>query len=355
METKHVDIEKAIYLKTLNKHNIYKEYLFTLFDDVDNSVEDCKKFTFKEIVNIVKNLNYQTKKNNRSQILPILISSDSEKEKFYNSIKEEFQNQILLYIPLCPIDVRIYYHIYSCLIENLGFEIFETINLNSIKFRQNLDKNDAVRALLEYQQGSVNSDLLRRWLLGDKLNKEEKKRLGLRTSISEDKNSLEIIKCICDSFEEPVLLFFDDIELINQKYGEEYGERWGRVAELVFLNTFFSFLAEVKNIVIILPCIKTSWNVLLNFSNNNLRSVLESSKIEFFAFEGLKRKIMKVMDFYWLQSNIRPPKNPFFPLNEDSIEKFFKKSERDLKRFFTLCIKTIDDILLGKKAPAQIG
>ncbi|KKN44800.1 hypothetical protein LCGC14_0689370 [marine sediment metagenome] len=355
METKHVDIEKAIYLKTLNKNNVYKEYLFSLFDEVDNTVEDCKKFTFKEIVNIIKNLNYQTKKSNRSQILPILVSSDSEKEKLYNSIKEEFQNQIVLYIPLCPIEVRIYYHICSCLIEDLGLEIFETMNLNSIKFRQNLDKNDAVRALLKYQQYSIKKDLLRRWLLGDELNEEEKKRLGLMTSISEDKNSLEIIKCICDSFEEPVLLFFDDIELINQKYGEEHGERLGRVAELVFLNTFISFLAEIKNTVIILPCIKTSWKVLLNFSNNDLRSILESSKIEFFDLEGLKRKIMKVMDFYWLQNKIRPPTNPFFPLNDDSIEKFFKKSRGDLKKFFTLCIKTIEDILLEKKAPAQIG
>jgi len=350
METKYVDIEKSIYLKTLNKHNVYKEYLFSLFDDVDNSVGDCKKFSFKEIVNIIKKINYQTKKNKRSQILPILISSDSEKEDLYNSIKEEFQSQIRLYIPLCPIDVRIFYHICSCLIEDLGIEIFETINLNSIKFRQ----NDAVRALLEYQKDSINRDLLRRWFLGDKLNKEDKKRLGLRTSISEDKNSLEIIKCICDSFEEPVLLFFDDIELINQKYGEEYGERWGRTAELVFLNTFISFLTEIKNTVIILPCIKTSWNVLLNFSKDNLRSLLESRKIEFFDLEGLKRKIMKVMDFYWLQSNIRPPPNPFFPLNDDSIEKFFEKSQGELKKFFTLCIKAIEEIIRGKTIPAEI-
>ena len=113
-------------------------------------------------------------------------------------------------------------------------------------------------------------------------------------------------------------------------------------------------MSEIKNTVIILPCIKTSWNVLLKFSNDNLRSVLESRKIEFFNLEGLKRKIMKVMDFYWLQSNIRPPPNPFFPLNDDSIEKFFEKSQGDLKKFFTLYIKAIEEILRGKTIPAEI-
>ncbi|KKL71456.1 hypothetical protein LCGC14_1969610 [marine sediment metagenome] len=354
METKHVDIEKSIYLKALNKNDVYKKYLLSLFDDVDNSVQDCKKFTFKEIVNIIKNLNYQVRKNSRSQLLPILVSSDSEKEKCYNLLKEEFRNQMVLYIPLCPIDVRIYHHICSCLIEDLGLEIFETMNLKSIKIKQKLKKSDAVKILLEYQQHSSKKDLIRHWLLGDELKNEEKNRLGIKTSIGDDKNSLDIIECICDSFEEPVMLFFDDIEAINQKYGTEFGEKWGRVAEHKFLKTFFTFLSIINKAVIILPCIKKSWNELLNFSNNDLRSILESRKIEFFDFERLKKKIMKVMDFYWLQSKIRPPINPLFPLSDDSIEKFFKKSQGDLKKFFTLCIKTIENILMGKKIPGHI-
>ena len=354
METKYLDMDNLIYLEALNKNNVYKEYLLSLYNDLDDSVDDCIPFSFKEIINIIKNLNYQAKKFKRSQLLPILISSDLEKENLYNSVKEAFQNQGVFYIPLCPINVGIYYHIYSSLIEDLGLDILKHINLNSLKFGQGLEKNDVIRALLKFQQDCDDRDVLERWFLGDMLNEEELASLGINNPISEDKNSFELISYICNSFEEPIMLFFEDIELIHQKYGEEYEERWGRGAQYKFLNVFNSFLEKIRNVVNILPCLKTSWNVLLKFSNHDLRSVLELSKIEFFDFERLKRKIMKVMDFYWLQSKIRPPENPFFPLNVDLIERFFKRSNGDLKRFFTHCIKTMEDILQGKQVPAQI-
>ncbi len=347
-------MENLIYLEALNKNNVYKEYLLSLYDDVDDSVDDCIPFSFKEIINIIKNLNYQAKKYKRSQLLPILISSDLEKENLYNSIKEVFQNQGVFYIPLCPIDVRIYYHIYSCLIEDFGLDILKNINLNSLKFGQGLEKTDVIRALLKFKQDFDDMDVLDRWFLGDMLNKEELTSLGISKPISDDKNSLELISYICNSFEEPIMLFFEDIELIYQKYGEEYEERWGRGAQYKFLNVFNLFLEKIRNVVNILPCLKTSWNVLLKFSNHNLRSVLDLNKIEFFDLEGLKRKIIKVMDFYWLQSKIRPPINPFFPLSVDLIERFFKRSNGDLKRFFTLCIKTMEDVQQRKQAPAQI-
>jgi len=216
-----------------------------------------------------------------------------------------------------------------------------------------LGRSDTIRALREYQQDSDKKDLLRRWFL-DSLTNEEELTLGIRTNIRNNENSLEMIKCICNTFEDPILLFFEDIELINQKYGEQYGEKWGTKAETEFLNTFYSFFTEIRNVLIILPCNKVSWNELLGFSDANLRLVLELNKIEFFDLGGLKRKIMKVLDFYWLQNRIRPPENAFFPLNEDSLELFLEKSHGNLKKFFILWIKSIEEILLGKKAPAEI-
>jgi len=163
-----------------------------------------------------------------------------------------------------------------------------------------------------------------------------------------------MIKCICDSFEDTVILFFENIELIYQKYGNQYGEKLGIKTETVFLNVFYSFFTEIRNVLIILPCNKPSWYGLLKLSNVNLRSVLESNEIEFFNLKELKRKIMKVMDFYWLQNRIKPPINPFFPLNEDLLETLLNKSYGNLKKFFFLWIKSIEEILLGNKAPAEI-
>jgi len=329
----------------LKNHNIFKEYLYSLFDDVDNSVGEYKKVSFKKIVNLINNLNYQIKRDKSTHILPILTSSNSDKVYLYDSIKAEVQNEICLYIPLCPIDERILYHIYSCFIEDLGLEILDCLD----PYSSNLRKNEAIRALREYQQDSTKQELLKLWFL-DSLSNGEGIRLGMNTNINEDENSLEMIKCICNSFEDAVLLYFDDIELINQKYGKISGIR----AETVFLSVIYSFFIEIRNVLIILPCIKTSWNELLKFSNVDLLSVLESNELEFFDLEGLKRKIMKVMDFYWFQNRIRPPTNAFFPLNEELLERFFEKSHGDLKKFFVLCIKTIDEILLGRRSPAEI-
>lgn len=348
MKAPYSDIEKDIYLKALNKNNIYKEYLYSLSDEGDNSVEQYEKVPIKKIVNLIKNLNSQIKKDNKSHILPILTSLDSDKVYLYDSIKAEFQSQIIIYIPLCPIEESIFYHIYNCFIEDLGLEILEMVNPNSSSLR----RSKVIRALHEYQQDSSKKELLRRWFL-DNLTKEEELTLGIDT-IRDDENSLEMIKCICNSFKDPLLLFFEDVELINQKYGKEHGERWGNKAESAFLNTFYSFFTEIRNVLIILPCNKGLWNELLEFSNVNLRSVLKLSKIEFFDLEGLKRKITKVMDFYWRQNKIQPPKNAFFPLNEDLLETLLEKSHGNLKKFFILWIKFIEEILLGKKAPAEI-
>jgi len=331
----YVDLEKSIYLEALKKHNVF--------------AEEYKRVSFKKILNHIKKLKYQIKKDKKAQILLILTSSDLDKEYLYDSIKAEFQRQVILYIPMCPIYERILYHIYSCFIEDFGLKILENLNPNS----SNLRKNDAISALREYQQDSVKKDLLRGWFL-DNLTKEEEITLGISTNVRNDKNSLEIIKCICDSSEEAVLLFFEDIELINQKYGTRYGKEWGTKAEIVFLNVLYSFFIKARNVLIILPCNKTSWNELLKFSNVDLLSVLESNEIEFFDFEGLKRKIIKIMDFYWLQNRIRPPTNALFPLNEGLLERFFEKSHGNLKKFFVLCIKTIEEILDGERPPAEI-
>jgi len=349
MKAPYIDLEKDIYLKNLDKKKIYKEYLYSLSDEGDNSADKYERVSIKKIVNLIKSLNYQIKKDKRPHILPILTSSDSDKVYLYDSIKAEFQSEVILYIPLCPIDENILYHIYSCFIEDFGLEILEMVSPNSSSLR----RSKAIRALREYQKDSGKKELLRRWFL-DNLTSEEELTLGIRTKVRNDENSLEMIKCISDSFEDPVLLFFEDIELIRQKYVEEYGERLGIKAETAFLNTFYSFFTEIRNVLIIIPCNKGLWNELLEFSNVNLRSVLELSKIEFFDLEGLKRKITKVMDFYWHQNRIRPPENAFFPLNEDLLESFLEKSHGNLKKFFVLWIKSIEEILVGKKIPAEI-
>jgi len=337
MEANYIDLEKGIYLEALNKDDIYKEYLYSLY----NYAEVNRKVIRQKVVEGL----YQIKS---SRIVPILTSSDSDMIILYESIKAGIQNQVCVLIPLCPIEEKVLHHIYNCFIEEFGLEILDILKPNLKKIR----KNDAIKALIEYQNNSVNRGLLGKWFL-DCLTKEEEMKLGMRTSIRDDENSLEIIKAMCASFKAPVLLFFEDIELISQKYGGEYEEKWGVKAATVFLNTLHSLFTKISNIVIILPCIKTSWNELLKFANTSLLSILDP-QIEFFSFEKLKRKIIIVMEIYWLRNKIRPPINPFFPLNEVILESLFEKSNGNIKKFFVLYVKSIQEIIEGESPPAEI-
>ncbi len=344
MESNLIDVEKNIYLETLGRRGIYKTYLSSLIDIISKTEIGDNKVSSWGILNIIKRLNNDSKKEQSSHITPILTASDAKKNYIYNILKDKFPTQIVLYIPICPIYVRIFYHVYNCLIEELGFEIIDIINLDP----QAIGQYDIYKAIYKYQQKSDNYDLVKRWFYEDKLNYNEKRELGLSTNISDDTNSLEIIKLITESFKNKLLFFFDDIELINEKYGKQYGNKWGEKAQVVFLNTLTSLYKEVKNIIILLPCTKESWQALLSYSNNYLRNLLESEKIDFYDLEELKRKISKVMNFYWIQNNMRPPANLFFPLNDDLLEAFFEQAQGNLETFFNLSINRIEDILSGR-------
>ena len=351
MEAKFVDIGVDFYLETLKRNPVYKEFLFSLNDDEDYSVVDIKRVSIINISKIIKIFNLQIKERKKAQLIPILTISESEKSYLYDSIKDKFQDQIILNIPMCPIHVRVFYHVFSSLIEDLGIEILETVNLDTSKCK----KIDAVNLLMDSGKDMTKNSLIKKWFLGDELTIEEKIQIGVTSNIFDDENSLEMIKCISDSFEEPLLLFFDDIESYYHVNGKEYGEKWGRVSEMEFLKKFYQIFLEINNVAIFLPCLKSFWNDLLFFSNRSLLLELELNILYFYNLEGLKKKIVKVLDFYWLQNDIRPPSNPFFPLNDELLEILFEKSFGDIRKFFFLYIKCIDEILDGKKIPADLN
>lgn len=349
MESDYVDLEKKIYLETLNKQNIYKEFLYILFEELDSSSEKYRKVVFQGIADLIRHMSFSIENDRRARIIPILTSSDSDKVLLYDLIKEEFHNQELIYIPMCPREVRVLYHIYSSMIEDMGIKILDAIELNS----QKQIRCDAIKVLHEYRRGSDKVGLAKRWFLDD-LTKEEESKLGVGSSITTDENSLEMIKSICNSSKDPILLFFEDVELINHEYGALDGKNIGIKAEKVFLEILYEFFLEMKDILIILPCINSFWKELLSFTNQSFLSILESNELEFFDLNWLTRKIIKLMDSFWLKNSIKPPGNPYFPLDENLIEQFFDKSHGNLKRFYSLFIKAIEDILEGRRVPAEI-
>jgi hypothetical protein len=324
------DIEKTIYLNILKKSNDYRKQLeFEIFNVYQNKTSILK--IKKSLTNFIQNTQYDK----ISRILPILVTSKSVKVDLFDLIKDEIQQGRLVYVPNPPASVSIFNHLYNCFIEEFGLNFLEEI---SKKIQTHPKRNQCEKAFI-HLHNEKKKDLVIRWFLGEELSIQDKETLGFKNEIDTDENSFEMIKIIGNYSDKVILLYIDDIELPYEKYGES--------AEIKFLESLKRVHHDVKQLVIILICLKESWPKILKLADESFRSIL-GPEIEFYDLVQLKGLITKTMDNYWLKNGIKPPINQYFPLNEKLINTFFKKTEGDIKNFLKLCIETIDKIIASE-------
>lgn len=311
------DTERTFYINILKKSPDYKGLL---------TYERCKAYLIKtSLIKISKTLSnfiQNTKYDKYSRILPIIVSSEVDKIQLFDIIQTKSQEGRLVYVPIPPEAVTIFYHIYSCLIEELGLDVLEEISkkIQTHKVR----RTRFVNAFTNYFQD---------------IKKKEQNILRFEKEIKVAENSLELIQLIGNFSNDVLLLFFDDIELPYEKYGEYAGRKW--------LESIKRLHYDVKQLIIILICSKDSWLKILNLSDESFSSIL-GPEIKFDDFAQLKVFITKTMEEYWLKSDINPPINPYFPLNEKLVNLFFEKTERDIRRFLKLYIEAIAKIISGE-------
>ena len=305
------DIEKTIYLNILKKSNDYRKLLeFEIFKVYRNKTSIFK--INKILTNFIQNTQYDK----ISRILPILVTSETDKVHLFDLIKAKIQNGRLIYVPNPPEPVRIFNHLYNCLIEELGLNILEEI---SKKIHTYPKKNQCVKAFIHFQN-EKKKDAVIRWFLGEELSIQDKELLSFKDKIDNNKNSFEMIKIIGNYADEVILLYIDDIDLFYEKY-----EKDGELAEIKFLESLKRVHHDVKQLVLILICLKESWPKILKLADESFRSIL-GPEIEFYDLVQLKRLITKTMDKYWLKNGIKPPINQYFPINEKFVEKLGDKS-----------------------------
>ena len=326
------DIGESRYIKILKESPDYKDLL-----NLENFREYLSKSSFLKIRNVLSNLIQNSKYDKISRILPILISSEEAKVQLFDLIEDKIQDGYLVNVPVPPESIRLFYHVYTCLIEEFGIEIIEEI---SKKIQtQNIKKSQFAKIPINDLHDKNKNEAVIRWFLGEELSNNEQNLLCVENSIQADDKSLEMIKLIGETSDKVILLYFDDIELPYEKHGEIYQRK--------LLEAIKRLHHDVKQLIIILICPKKKWSIISNLADRSLASIF-GPELEFYDFSIVKALIVKMMDEYWSKRGITPPQNKYFPFNERLINYFFEESKRDIRKFLKVYVKMIDKLLSGE-------
>lgn len=324
------DTEKERYLTILKKSDDYSGLL---------QYENCKAYLTKtsmiKINKTLSNLVQNTKYDKVSRILPIIVSSEIEKVQLFDLITTKSQESRLIYIPSPTENVGLYYHVYNCIIEELGLPLLEEISKRIQA--QEIRRTRCVRALIDYYHDEKKRDAVIRWFLGEELSSNDKTILGFEETIGIDENALEMIKIIGNFSNEVIILYFDDIESPYEKYGDR--------AEISILELIKRLHHDVKQLIIIMACAKTAWSTILSLADDGFISILGPEQ-EFYDLSQLKMYIAKIMEDFWLENRVKPPSNKYFPLNDKLLNIIFEQSKGDIRRLLKLYIETINKFVI---------
>jgi len=348
--------EKNLYLGVLKKSSYYKSLL-----QFNNFQKQKSKVSIFHINEILLNLINLTKLDKTSRILPILASSEIEKTQFYDLLKDKEEDCKIIYIPNPPPYVRIYFHVYTCIIEEFRLNILKEISeklLNKyinknetvlesrlIEILQRGSKDflgrhfDCFKVLMIYNLDNKRKDLAMQWLLGEEITQNDLEKINIKSKVEEDVNSLEMIKLISEFSDQTIVLYFDDIEMPYINYGEK--------AEIKILESLKRLHHDIKELIIIMMSLKKFWYKIINVIGHSFYSILEPEQ-DFFDLNGLKKFIQIAMDIYWVQNDLRPPINPYFPLNPKILDTYYKKTNGNIRNFLTLCTNSIEKISSGE-------
>ena len=327
------DAKESQYIKILREYlPDYKK----LFNEEDFR-EDLTKSSFPKIRDDLTKYIQKTKKDKNSRMVPISISYKTEKIQLFDLIEEQIQDVYLVNVPIPPESISIYYHVYTCLIEEFGLEILEEI---SKKIQtQNIREGQCVKALTNYLHDKEKREAVIQWFLGEELSENEKNLLGFESSIQTDDKSLEMIKLIGETTNKIIILYFDDIELPYEKYGASTQRK--------FLEALKRLHRDVNQLIIILICPKKMWSTTSSLADGSLRSILEL-ELEFYGFSLIKASIVERNDVFWSKRGYPPPTNKYFPFNENLVTYFFEQSKGDIRNFLKVYKRMIDKLISGE-------
>lgn len=373
-----------MYLDVLRDAPILPFSNFVSRGDIPDKVDIARPRSYidREVYRLVQ----QTYRDKASRLIPILGSAGTGKTHAYHSFKDKerenkkrleraedveeidagkFASSVdwtIVYVPSPPASIRVLLHVYTCIIEELGAELLDIVSEKLVKKwggskkgifqKPKLDEviqmgirefpgvfADCVKALVTYQLDKNKKNLAERWLLGEDLEIEELRELGINSVVEEDDVCLSLIKIITENLDRVLILYFDEIESPYRMLGE--------VAERKFLEIIKRLYNEVKGLVITIAVLKEIWPRIIEIADAPLRSRMEpEQELKPFSLNDLKIYFSKSMEAFWEDNNLNPPLYPLFPLNEKLIEMIYEKTKGNPRNSIKLCRRFIDKIVM---------
>ncbi|MHA1339971.1 MAG: hypothetical protein ACTSRZ_07255 [Promethearchaeota archaeon] len=272
----------------------------------------------------------------------------------------------IIYVPSPPAAIRIFLHVYTCIIDELGADILKVVAEKLVnKWGGKKKKHlglfgsaslediiqagvrefpgvyaDCVKAFAIYYIDKERSQLAERWLLGEELDETDLETLQIGSVIEEDDICLAMIKIISEFTDETLVLYFDELESPYRMHGPD--------AERKFLETLKRLYNEVKNLVIIIAVLEDMWPRVLEVADNALISRMEpEQKLPKWKFDDVKLFFAKAMLHFWNSQNLIPPPDPLFPLNETILQAIYSKTDGNPRSIIKLIRIFVEKIVLG--------
>lgn len=303
-----------------------------------------------------------------SRFVPIIGQAGSGKTHFYWHLKEEEEAQVekkyvICYIPSPPSAVRIPLHLYTCILDEIGEDLIQSVSRSLIKKHSAESNNvkdiltnslrsypgisaDVIKALTLFSLGSTDNvkSLAERWLLGENLTEDELDELGVSRIIEDDDIVLASIRVMFENYDKVIILYFDELEIPYRTMG--------KTTAISFIEHLKRLYNELRNLLIITACLSDIWPEFYSSIDDAMKSRLErESQLLPFTVEDIENFYKEAMKYWWLDSqNIEPPVELTFPLQTNQFKEILAETQGNPRNTIKAIRNRLDDTIDNRLA-----
>ncbi len=269
----------------------------------------------------IKRLVEMTRQTRIPKVLPILGEAGLGKTHFYWTLHSVLSDVLLVYVSPPTSPHTIMANFYFSLIRSHGKFLLKNAAEQIVNRYGSIENAlhsyagscaSMIEALFVLETDSTLSKYALRWLTGLEIDQDT---LKISKTIMDDEGlALEGIKVLLQESPVPVIFFVDELESLFIALGQE--------AELQFLEGIKRLVNEVPNFVLVLSCITSLWDRILELSSTAFQSRLEPPIVlKRFTRQDIARYAALILQKFWKRFNLDPEaRNPYWPLDNADIE-----------------------------------
>ncbi len=269
----------------------------------------------------IRRLVEMTRQTKIPKVLPILGEAGLGKTHFYWTLHSRLSDVLLVYVPPPTTPNSIMANFYFSIIRAHGKFLLKNAAEQVVSRYGSIENAlhsyagscaNMIEALFVLQTDPSLSKYALRWLTGLEIDQDS---LKISKTIMDDEGlALEGIKVLLQEAPVPIVFFVDELESLFISMGQE--------AELQFLESIKRLVNEVPNFVLVLSCITSLWDRILELSSTAFQSRLEPPVVlKRFTRQDLAQYAALILQKFWTSVNLEPEaQNPYWPLDNADIE-----------------------------------